>query len=176
MFSSLKEAAARALKSPVAIIGLIGSVLVVLANASPAIDGAENLWRRWTRQHAGLETNWQGTWKSRTGYNYSFAMQLEVREDETAMGQINWELVATPPNSHLADRVGDTAIEYVSGRFDKADNIATIAGYDVSDPTLIARDTYKFQIKSDKISFVGMTKNHGDWAAEAQGSVIVTAK
>ena len=182
MISSLKDLVLRALKSPVAIVGLIGSVLVVLANAAPAIDGAQTLWQRWTGPQTGLETTWQGTWKSRKGYNYAFAMQLDVREDETAEGQISWELVATPPNSHLANRVGDTAIEYVSGRFDRANNVAIVAGYDISDATLIAKDTYKFQIKLDKVSFFGMTKNDGDtkhlgdWAAEAQGSVIVTAK
>jgi hypothetical protein len=103
-------------------------------------------------------------------------MKLDVGEDQKALGWISWELLATPTNSPLAPRIGDTAIEYVSGRFDRANNIATVAGYDISDATLIAKDTYKFQIKSDKISFVGMTKNHGDWAAEAQGTVIVTAK
>jgi hypothetical protein len=176
MISSLKDLVLRALKSPVAIVGLIGSVLVVLANAAPAIDGAQTLWQRWTSPQTGLETNWQGTWKSRSGYSFAFAMQLDVGEDQTAQGWISWELLATPTNSPLAPRIGDTAIEYVSGRFDRANNIATVAGYDISDATLIAKDTYKFQIKSDKISFVGMTKNHGDWAAEAQGTVIVTAK
>ena len=176
MTSSLKEKLLRALKSPVAIMGLIGSVLVVLANTAPAIDGAKNLWHRWAHQQAGLETNWQGTWKSRDGYNYAFAMQLDVREDDTAEGRIRWELVATPPNSHLANRIGDSATEYVLGRFDKVNNIATVAGYEVSDPTLIALDSYKFQIKNDKVSFIAMTKHRGEWEAEAQGSVIVTAK
>jgi len=176
MTSSLKEKLLRALKSPVAIMGLIGSVLVVLANTAPAIDGAKNLWHRWAHQQAGLETNWQGTWKSRDGYNYAFAMQLDVREDDTAEGRIRWELVATPPNSHLANRIGDSATEYVSGRFDKVNNIATVAGHEVSDPTLIALDSYKFQIKNDKVSFIAMTKHRGEWEAEAQGSVIVTAK
>ena len=176
MTSSLIEMLRRALKSPVAIISVVGGVLVVLANAAPAIDGAQALWQRWTHQQAGLETNWQGTWKSRNGYNYAFAMQLDVRADETAKGKIRWELVATPPDSHLANRIGDSATEYVSGRFDKANNIASLAGYDVTDPTLIALNSYKFQIKNDKVSFVGMTKHRGEWEAEAQGSVIVTAK
>jgi hypothetical protein len=176
MISFLKEKLLRALKSPVAIIGLIGSILVVLANAAPAIDGAKNLWQRLTLQQAGLETNWQGNWRSRDGYSYAFAIQLDVREDDTADGRIRWELVATPPNSHLANRIGDSATEYVSGRFDKANNIATVAGYKVSDPTLIALDAYKFQIKNDKVSFIAMTKHRGEWEAEAQGSVIVTTK
>ncbi len=171
-----KSLIARFLRNPIAIIGAIGSVLVVLANAGPAVDGAANLWNRWTRQHAHLETHWQGTWKSRDGFNFAFAMQLNVQEDATAEGKIRWELVATPKDSMLANRVGESATEYVSGHFDKNDNVATLSGYKVSDPTLLALDSYKFQIKSDKVSFVGMSEHRGEWEAEASGSVIVTEK
>lgn len=176
MLTFFRTTFSRLIRNPIAIIGAIGSVLVVLANAGPAVDGVANLWHRWTRQHAHLETHWQGTWKSRDGFNYAFAMQLDVQDNATAEGKIRWELVATPPNSHLVHRVGDSATEYVSGKYDKDDNVATISGYKVSDPTLIALDSYKFQIKSDKVSFVGMSKHRGEWEAEAGGSVIVTEK
>ncbi len=167
---------ARLVRNPIAIIGGIGSILVVLANAGPAVDGVENLWHRWTRQSAHLETNWQGTWKSRDGFNFAFAMQLDVQADATAQGTIRWEMLATPKESFLANRVGDIATEYVSGTFDKAENVATVSGYKVSDPTLLALDSYKFQIKSDKTSFVGMSAHRGEWEAEASGTVIVTEK
>ncbi len=52
----------------------------------------------------------------------------------------------------------------------------TIKGYKVSDPTLLALDSYKFQIKSDQISFVGMSQHRGEWEAQAGGTVIVTEK
>ena len=152
---------ARLLRSPVAILGAIGSAFVVLANAGPAIDGTTNLWRRWTQPPSHLETNWQGSWKSRDGYNYSFAMQLDVQDNGAADGQIRWELVATPPKSHLASRAGQIATEFVSGTYDREHAIAAVAGYKVSDPTLIALDSYKFQIKADKVSFVGMSKHRG---------------
>lgn len=176
MTSSFKAALSRLIRNPLAIVGAIGSLLVVLANANPAIDGASNLWRRWMHRHGGLETHWQGTWKSRDGWNFAFAMRLDVHEDESADGAIRWELVATPEGSFLANRVGSSATEYVTGRFDKADNVATVAGYKVSDPTLLALDSYKFQIKSDKVSFIGMSKHRGEWEAEAQGTVIVSEK
>ncbi len=166
----------RLIRNPFAIIGAIGSVFVVLANAEPAVNGATDLWHRWTQAPARLETTWQGTWKSRDGFNYALAMQLNVADSGAADGQISWELVATPPGNFLAPRIGSTGIEYVRGQFDRVKGLATLDGYKVSDPTLLALDSYKFQIKPDKISFVGMTKHRGEWEAEAGGTVIVTEK
>lgn len=103
-------------------------------------------------------------------------MQLEVRGDNSAAGQIKWQLVGAPAQSPLAPRIGATGTEFVSGRYDRAKGIASVAGYLVSDPTLLALDTYRFQIRSDKVSFVGMTRYRGDWEAEAGGTVIVTEK
>lgn len=167
---------ARLIRRPVAILGAIGSILVVLANAGPAIDGASNLWRRWTEQPTQLETNWQGSWKSREGFTFDFAMQLEVQESGTANGQISWQLVKTPPDSFLAPRTGDSAIEFVTGTYDREKRVAVVSGTKVSDPTLLALDSYKFQIKPDNVSFVGMSKHRGAWEAEAGGTVIVAEK
>lgn len=166
----------RLVHNPIAIIGAVGSVFVVLANANGAIDGSRRLWERWMSPPTQIESTWQGDWKSRDGYDYGFAMQLNATATGEASGEISWQLKATPAGSHLAPRIGDTGIEYVSGTFDRAKGLATIAGYKVSDPTLLALDTYKFQIKSDQISFIGMTKHRGDWEAQAGGTVIVTEK
>src|SRR6185369_16735405 len=87
--------ASRLIRNPVAIIGAIGSVFVMLANAEPAMNGATHIWHRWTQPPPRLETTWQGTWKSRDGFNYALAMQLEVAESGDADGEISWELVAT---------------------------------------------------------------------------------
>ena len=174
--SGQKSWLSRLIRNPIAIIGAIGSILVVLANAEPAVNSASALWQRWTAAPTGLDTTWQGSWKSREGFTYDFAMQLNVAETGVADGQISWKLIATPPDSQLAKRVGDTGIEYVRGHYDRARSLAVLDGYEVSDPTLLGTDTYKFQIKSDKISFVGMTKSHGEWSAEANGTVIVTER
>ncbi len=91
--------ASRLIRNPIAIIGAIGSIFVVLANAEPAMDGATHIWHRWTQPPARLETTWQGSWKSRDGFNYALAMQLQVTDSGAADGQITWELVATPPGS-----------------------------------------------------------------------------
>lgn len=76
----------------------------------------------------------------------------------------------------LAPRTGDSAIEFVSGTYDRETRVAVISGHKVSDPTLLALDTYKFQIKPDNVSFVGMSKHRGEWEAQAGGTVIVTEK
>jgi len=167
---------AKLIRNPVAILGAVGSLFVVLANAGPAIDGSKNLWRRWAVPPSQLETNWQGSWKSREGFTFGFAMQLEVRDDGAADGQISWQMLETPPDSFLAPRTGDSAIEFVSGTYDRETRVAVISGHKVSDPTLLALDTYKFQIKPDNVSFVGMSKHRGEWEAQAGGTVIVTEK
>ncbi len=168
--------ASRLIRNPVAIIGAIGSLFVVFANAEGAIDGVNRLWHRWTAQPAFLESTWQGEWKSRDGYLYAFAMQLDTAGSGDATGMISWQLKSTPQISHLSKRIGATGIEYVSGQFDHTKGLATVSGYRVSDPTLLALDSYKFQIKPDQISFVGMSKHRGEWEAQAGGTVIVTEK
>ncbi len=166
----------RIIRNPVAVLGAIGSILVVLANAEHAIDGTTKLWHRWTLTPAHLESTWQGNWKSRNGFHFGFAMQLDTTENGDANGQISWELLATPPNSHLASRVGNIGVEFVRGHYDRVQGLAILSGYEVSDPTLLALDSYKFQLRPDKISFVGMSKHRGEWEAQASGSVIVTQK
>lgn len=167
---------ARLVRNPIAIIGALGSLFVVLANAEGALVGARNLWHRFTANPAQLETTWQGDWKSRDGFHYGFAMQLDVAATGAADGRISWELKAAPASSPLAQRIGAIGLEYVRGRFDQEKGLAEITGYEVSDPTLLAVDSYKLQIKPDRITFVGMTKHRGEWEAQAGGTVIVSER
>ena len=171
-----KRFLARLIRSPVAIIGALGSLFVVLANAEGALDGATHLWHRWTAPASQLESTWQGDWTSRDGYHYGFAMQLTATETGDADGQISWQLKATPQGSHLEKRIGAVGVEFVKGSFDRTKGLASIAGYKVSDPNLLALDSYRFQIKPDQVSFVGMTKHRGEWEAQASGTVIVSEK
>jgi hypothetical protein len=167
---------ARLVRNPIAIIGAVGSVFVVLANAEGALNGVNALWRRWATPTAGFDTTWQGDWKSRNGFHFGFAMQLNVDPDGAAGGEISWQLLKTPDGNPLAKRTGATGVEYVSGRFDAASGIATLDGYRVSDPTLLGIDSYKFQIKPDRHTFIGMSKHYGEWEAQATGTVIVTER
>jgi hypothetical protein len=155
-------------------VGAIGAVVALLANADPAIDGAKRLWARFTVSPVPLETVWQGDWSSRDGFHFSFAAKIDVAADDQAVGQITWQLTRTPPGSFLEPRIGSVAVEYVSGQYDREKKQMLVTGYDVSDPTLLARDTYRLQIKSDNLSFIGMTKHHGEWEAQTTGSVIVS--
>jgi hypothetical protein len=158
----------------VPLLAVVVPVVVLLANADQALDGARALWSRWTKPSPVLETVWHGTWKSRGGFTFDFAMQLRVEGDDQATGKILWELMETPANSQLAKRVGEKATEFVVGRYDRVNGVAAVKGYRVSDPTLLALDNYRFRIRPDKVSFVGMTEYRGDWEAQASGTVIVT--
>jgi hypothetical protein len=160
----------------VAVLAVVVPIVVILANGERAFDEASAVWLRWTKAAPVLETIWQGSWKSKGGFTFDFAMQLDVAGDDSATGQIKWQLVGAPAESPLTPRIGSKGTEYVSGRYDRINGIASIAGYAVSDPTLLALDTYRFQMRSDKVSFVGMTRYRGDWEAEASGTVIVTEK
>lgn len=166
----------RFLRNPVTAIGLIGSILVVLANAEGAINGVNGLWNRLATEGMALETTWQGDWKSRNGFHYGLAMRLGVAPSGAADGEISWQLLKAPEGNPLAGRIGATGIEYVSGLFDREDGIAILDGTRVSDPSLLALDSYKFQIKPDKHSFIGMSKHYGEWEAQATGTVIVTQR
>jgi len=158
----------------IAAVGAVGSVLALLANADPAIEGAKRIWARWTTEPVALETTWQGDWASRSGFRFAFAMQIAVAPDDQAEGTISWQLIQTPPDSFLADRIGSTATEYVRGSFDRDKKLMLVTGYDVSDTTLIETDAYKLQIEPDDRSFVGMTEDHGEWTAQTTGRVIIT--
>jgi hypothetical protein len=157
----------------IATIGAVGSLVALIANADPAIEGAKRLWTRWTTEPAALDTTWQGEWTSREGFLFTFAMQIAVTPDDEADGSISWQLNRAPPGNPLAERVGSTAIEYVRGSFDRGKKLMQVTGYEVSDPTLIETDAYKLQIEPDDRSFVGMTKNHGEWTAQTTGKVII---
>jgi hypothetical protein len=133
----------------VAVLAIVVPIVVVLANGERAFDETSAVWLRWTTRAPVLETIWQGSWKSKGGFTFDFAMQLDVAGDDTATGQINWQLVGAPAESPLASHIGSKETEFVSGRYDRINGIASIAGYAVSDPTLLALD--------DKVSFVGMT-------------------
>jgi hypothetical protein len=157
-----------------AAIGATGTVVALLANADPAIDGAKRLWARFTTSPTPLETVWQGDWSSRQGMHFSFSAEIDVAANNEATGQISWQLTGTPPGYFLEPRIGSVAIEYVSGEYDREKKQMVVTGYRVSDPTLLALDTYRLQIKPDNISFIGMTRNHGEWEAQTAGAVIVT--
>jgi hypothetical protein len=169
--------AVRKLRTNPFVVGIIvvGTLLIALANTGRSLSELRQLWTGWTQQYPALETTWHGSWMGRDGHKFLFAMQLEVAANDAAEGYISWQLVSTPAGSHLAHRVGAVANEFVKGRFDRRENIAIVEGYDVSDPTLLALDSYKLQIRPDK-TFVGMTKHRGDWEAQASGNVIVVAK
>jgi hypothetical protein len=159
----------------IAVIGLVGSLLALLANAD-AVLGA---WTRWTTKPTALETTWQGEWASPRGTRFTYAMEIAVTPEDQAEGVIRWQLAGTPPGYFLENRIGDTADEFVRGTFDREKRLMLVEGYAVSDPTLLVTDAYRLAVDKDGISFIGMTKddggNEGDrWRAQTTGTVIIS--
>jgi hypothetical protein len=153
-----------------------GTVLAGLASTGKGIEELKSLWANWTYKPPRLQTIWQGTWQDRDGYRFDFAMQLEVLENDSAKGRVSWKLIETPSGSIIARRIGSVASEFVSGTFDRKEGVAELSGNGVSDPTLLVTDHYIFRIHADKTSFIGKTKNHGDWEAQASGTVLTVAE
>jgi len=171
----VKATLTRAKAHPVvAVVVVLATILVGLANAGTAIETVSTLWKKWTRPAPVLDTTWQGAWEEPDGHAFSFVMRLTILSNDTATGQIRWRLLQTPPSSIVKDRVNAEAIEFVSGTYNRDAHVVEVRGDRVSDPTLIGVDVYKFQILNDNVSFEAFTRASGDrWDGAARGRVIV---
>ena len=155
---------------------LVGIVIIAVANTGTAFERIGELWGKWTRGTPTLDSTWQGDWTRHDGPRFSFVMNLVVSPNNSARGTIRWTLRDVPPGFWLTPRLGDEAIETVSGTFDRETGVANLQGDGVSDTTLIATDVYKFQVLEGG-RFQAMTETHkGRWDAKAEGKVIVSAR
>ena len=171
----IKTTIIRAKAHPVvAILLILTTILVGLANTGTALETVTALWKKWTQPTPALDTTWQGVWRGSDGHVFSFVMRLAILPNDSATGQIRWRLLQVPPGSTDQNRVNDEAIEFVSGTYNRDVRIVEVQGYNVSDPTLITIDVYKLQVLNDNVSFEAMTKDvRGSWDARAKGSVIL---
>lgn len=159
----------------VAILVILSTILIGLANAGTAIETVTTLWKKWTQPAPTLDTTWQGAWDKPDGHSFAFVMRLTIFPNDSARGEIQWRLLQAPPYSLVEDRVNDEAIEFVSGSYNRNAHVLEVQGDRVSDPTLIAKDVYKFQILNDNVSFAAMTRGGpgGRWDAAARGRVLI---
>jgi hypothetical protein len=156
---------------------LLVTVLVGIAKGGEAIETLSRLWHKWATSKPIFDTTWQGVWEKPDGHTFSFVMKLAVPANDSTSGLILWRLVNTPALSHLQPRIGDEAIEFVSGTYDRMAHVLEVAGDSVTDESLLATDSYKFKVLQDSISFVAMTQtNEGRWDASANGRVIIVPR
>jgi hypothetical protein len=104
---------------------------------------------------------WAGQWSDIQGWRYTFDLALR-RSGATVTGRYVWRLEHTTDASMRA-RVGHSAVERVRGTVDCTSGALVYAGYEVSDDTLIAADSYRVQIGAD-LSLSGQSRgNEGLW-------------
>lgn len=170
-----KAAVTKAQAHPVvAILVATAAVFAVLANAGKAVEVGSNLWSKWATPTPILDATWQGVWGQPRGHTFSFVMRLAIQPDDSAAGEILWQLIDAPPDSFLAKRINEEATEFVSGTYDRATHTAVLEGVAVSDPTLIMKDSYKFVILPDKATFEAVTLgSQNRWNGMARGRVVV---
>jgi hypothetical protein len=172
------KALARIRAHPVVATAVVLATIVGgVANAGVALEKMSGAWKKWTQSAPALETTWQGVWAMNDGHVFDFVMRLEISSSDSAEGEIRWHLRDTPPKSPIRNRINARAIEYVSGSYDRDARVVQVKGTKVSDPTLLALDDYKFQIRSDNVSFAAVTRAHGDsWDGAAEGRVIIAPR
>lgn len=117
-------------------------------------------------------STWSGRWSGGEGFVYDFEMELTVNGDEVS-GGITWTLKTAPASREdVANRIGDSAVENVTGSYDASTGKLTLTGNSVSDATLIATDVYSIDISGDGDSFSGVTKgNEGSWTNPISGTL-----
>ena len=112
-------------------------------------------------EEPAVSGRWRGEWRDRDGFVFALDMELSAEDERRIEGQIEWTLEASP---RLLERrkVGERAIEYVRGSFDRESGSLSLEGYRQDDPrNVIGLDVYRLDLSGDVLS--GKTRNHGPW-------------
>ena len=124
----------------------------------------------WATKKSGLEGSWQGDWKDKSGYHFSFLITLRPTSDKELSGQIEWTLRASPRQSDRK-KVGRQGIEFVEGTYDGVRNEITLRGVREDDPYLvIGLDTYKLSLSENADRLTGKSKAGGSWSGNMSAS------
>lgn len=117
-----------------------------------------------------LAPQWRGTWKDREGHWFAFSLVLRQERGGRVEGYFDWRLVDAPAGSQLALHVNDTGRELVRGRYDPRSRRLELAGYQVSNPRLIAVDHYRIILDPHGGELQGLSRGAGDaWTASLAG-------
>ncbi len=100
-----------------------------------------------------------------------FALGLPLHDDAEASGRIRrrgerhlvWTLERSPLPQEQR-KIGMSATEYVSGRFDAAAGTLVVAGMRKDDPhDVIFTDRYRLIVADSGRAMAGLSRNLGDW-------------
>jgi hypothetical protein len=118
-----------------------------------------------------LVGKWDGYWLSPSGYFYNAELHLEIVEDNTVEGYINWTLEVSPREEEQK-KIGLTGVEQVIGEFDPSSGVLVMEGVLLDDPNnIIGLDRYRLFLAWNRTVLGGITYNHGTW----QGVFMVEA-
>lgn len=110
-----------------------------------------------------LTGEWQGSWISPSGYLFTSTLKLQAAPDGLVNGAFVWTLRRSPLPEEQR-KIGMTATEYVSGRFDAAAGILVVAGTRKDDPhDVIFTDRYRLVVADSGRTMGGLSRNLGDW-------------
>lgn len=146
-------------------------ILVVIAPAPPAPSGSVASPVR-TLSSDELATDWSGTWTGDSGYRFTFKLHVERRgkDNRDVEGWFEYTLTQTPDGGRHSDRIGDSAREYVRGRYDPTARYLTLRGYRVDAPQFLVTDEYRIQINPGGRGFEGTTRGASyRWDNRIQG-------
>jgi hypothetical protein len=108
--------------------------------------------------------NWNGDWSSSSGAYLTADVNLTDNGAGQIQGQIVWTLKRTVDAKKM-DKIGNTATEYVRGKFNPSTRELSLAGYSKNDPNnvLANLDSYRLVLSQDNQQISGVTKNFGRW-------------
>ncbi len=134
-----------------ALLLLIASALPGLAQTKPDLPTTD------------LSGEWRGSWTSPSGYLFTTTLKLQVASDGGANGTFVWTLERSPLPQEQR-KIGMSATEYVSGRFDAAAGTLVVAGMRKDDPhDVIFTDRYRLIVADSGRAMAGLSRNLGDW-------------
>jgi hypothetical protein len=108
--------------------------------------------------------SWSGDWSTASGAYYALQVNLDGDGSNGLRGQIVWTLRRTPrPDKQF--KVGTSATEYVTGRYDPAGRLVTLKGNSKNDPggLLVMLDDYRLNLSADGRRLAGRARNGGKW-------------
>lgn len=107
---------------------------------------------------------WSGDWSTATGAYLTIKVDLQTDGSGRTGGQIEWTLQRTPRTDKM-DKIGLSAIEYVSGEYNSTTQVLTLKGYAKNDPydVLVMLDDYRLNLSDDNRRLTGAARNGGKW-------------